>query len=108
MKRVSYDEMLELASLGAGVMHNRSIEFAKKFAVPIHVRSSFSDRPGTVIATLAEAPNQAVCGAALAKSEARVTILGVPDRPGSSYTIFSEVADKLISVDMIVQNVGDA
>jgi aspartate kinase len=104
--RVSYDEMLELASLGAGVMHNRSIEFAKKFSVPIHVRSSFSDQSGTMITPLAEAPDQAVGGAALAKNEARVTILGVPDKPGTSLAIFSKIAAKAVSVDMIVQNVG--
>ncbi len=106
VKRVSYDEMLELASLGAGVMHNRSIEFAKKFSVPIHVRSSFSDTPGTLITALAESPDQPVGGAALAKSEARVTILGVPDKPGTSLAIFSQIASGAISVDMIVQDVG--
>jgi aspartate kinase len=107
VKRVSYDEMLELASLGAGVMHNRSIEFAKKFGVPVHVRSSFSDVPGTIIVADPEAPNMAVGGAALVKNEARVTIRGVPDRPGTSLTIFSKLASRNISVDMIVQNVGD-
>jgi aspartate kinase len=106
IKRVSYDEMLELASLGAGVMHNRSIEFAKKFSVPIHVRTSFSDALGTIITLLPESPNQPVGGAALAKDEARVTILGVPDKPGASLAIFSKIAAKAISVDMIVQNVG--
>ncbi|MBI3837038.1 MAG: aspartate kinase [Planctomycetia bacterium] len=106
VKRVSYDEMLELASLGAGVMHNRSIEFAKKFSVPIHVRTSFSDVPGTMITALPEAIDQPVGGAALAKNEARVTILGVPDKPGTSLAIFSKIAAKAISVDMIVQNVG--
>lgn len=105
--RVSYDEMLELASLGAGVMHNRSIEFAKKFDVPIHVRSSFSDMPGTVITAEPEAADQAVGGAALAKNEARVTILGVPDKPGTSLAIFSKIAAQAVSVDMIVQNVGN-
>ena len=92
MQRVSYDEMLELASLGAGVMHNRSIEFAKKFQVPIHVRSSFSDVRGTLIVAAPETPDQPVAGAALAKNEARVTILGVPDRPGTSLAIFSKIA----------------
>ncbi len=92
VSRISYDEMLELASLGAGVMHNRSIEFAKKFSVPIHVRTSFSDVPGTMIVAEPESPDQPVGGAALAKNEARVTILGVPDRPGTSLAIFSEIA----------------
>jgi aspartate kinase len=103
-KQISYDEMLELATAGAGVMHNRSIEFAKKFNVPVHVRSSVSDNPGTMIVAEPEAANMAVCGAALAKHEAHVTILGVPDRPGAALSIFSRVAAKNIAMDMIVQN----
>ncbi|MEX0713726.1 MAG: aspartate kinase [Pirellulales bacterium] len=106
VKQVSYDEMLELASLGAGVMHSRSIEFAKKFSVAIHVRNSSADVPGTMIVPEPEAEGQAVSGATLVKNEARVTILGVPDRPGSSLAIFSKIAAKNISVDMIVQNIG--
>jgi aspartate kinase len=106
--RISYDEMLELASLGAGVMHSRSIEFAKKFDVPIHVRSSFSDAPGTWIVAERDARQLGVTvtGAALAKDEARVTILGVPDRPGVVHTIFHTIAAAHIVVDMIVQNVA--
>ncbi len=103
---ISYDEMLELASLGAGVMHSRSIEFAKKFGVPIHVRSSFSDTEGTMIVTEAESATQPVSGAALTPDEARVTVLGVPDVPGKSLQIFSAIADRKIAVDMVVQNVG--
>ena len=106
MKQISYDEMLELASAGAGVMHNRSIEFAKKFHVPVHVRSSFSDNPGTLIIADPESPDQPVCGAALVKSEARVTLLGVPDRPGAATTVFSRIAARNIPMDMIVQNVA--
>jgi aspartate kinase len=104
VKQISYDEMLELATAGAGVMHNRSIEFAKKFNVPVHVRSSFSDNPGTMIVCDPEAPNMPVCGAAVAKDEARVTILGVPDRPGAALGIFSKIAARNIPIDMIVQN----
>ncbi len=104
--QISYDEMLELATAGAGVMHNRSIEFAKKFSVPVHVRSSFSDNPGTMIVHDPEAPNTAVCGAAVIKDEARVTVRGVLDRPGTAVGIFSRIAAKNISIDMIVQNVG--
>ena len=106
LRRISYDEMLELATAGAGVMHNRSIEFAKKFSVPVHVRSSFSDKPGTMIVCDPEAADQAVCGAAMIKNEARVTVLGVPDRPGAAITIFSKVAAKNIPMDMIAQNVA--
>ncbi len=106
MKRISYDEMLELASLGAGVMHGRSIEFAKKFGVPVHVRSSFSDVPGTMIVGDPESATQPVCGAALVKDEARITIEGVPDKPGMSHSIFSRIAKRNVAVDMIVQNVS--
>ncbi|MFT5527007.1 MAG: aspartate kinase [Pirellulaceae bacterium] len=107
VKRISYDEMLELASLGASVMHNRSIEFAKKYNVPIHVRSSFSDGPGSFIVVASESETSAVCGAAMTKDEARVSVLGVPDRPGVSLEIFAEIAARNITVDMIVQNVGE-
>ncbi|QDT10098.1 aspartate kinase [Planctomycetes bacterium K23_9] len=103
---ISYDEMLELASLGAGVMHNRSIEFAKKFGVPIHVRSSFSDAEGTMIVTESESTSAPVGGAAMTPDEARVTVLGVPDVPGKSLQLFSAIGDKKIAVDMVVQNVG--
>jgi aspartate kinase len=104
VKQISYDEMLELATAGAGVMHNRSIEFAKKFDVPVHVRSSFSDNPGTLIVREPESHGVAVCGAAMAKNEARVTVLGVPDRPGAALRVFSKVAAASIALDMIVQN----
>ena len=107
VSQVSYDEMLELASLGAGVMHSRSIEFAKKFDVAIHVRSSLSDIPGSFIVAEPESPDVAVSGAAQTKDEARITILGVPDVPGTSYEIFSRIADAKVTVDMIVQNVGE-
>jgi aspartate kinase len=106
--RISYDEMLELASLGASVMHNRSIEFAKKFGVPIHVRSSFSDTPGSMIVGEPESDDRPVCGAAVTKHEARISVLGVPDRPGVSLQIFSRVAERNVTVDMIVQNVSEA
>jgi aspartate kinase len=108
VSRISYDEMLELASLGAGVMHSRSIEFAKKYDVLVHVRSSLSDVPGTVIGDEPESPGEAVSGAAVTRNEARVTIVGVPDKPGAIFEIFSRIAARKISVDMIVQNVGAA
>lgn len=105
-KQVSYDEMLELASLGAGVMHSRSIEFAKKFDVPIHVRSSLSDAPGSLIWDQSEAPDRAVMGAAVTKEEARISVINIPDRPGVSHELFSRIADRHVTVDMIVQNAG--
>jgi aspartate kinase len=108
VSRIGYDEMLELASLGAGVMHSRSIEFGKKFDVPIHVRSSFTDQTGTMIVAEPERPDLPVSGAAITKDEARITVQGVTDKPGTSLEIFSRIAAKNISVDMIVQNVGES
>ncbi len=107
VRTISYDEMLELASVGSGVMHNRAVEFAKKFGVPIHVRSSFSDITGTIIGTRCDSKDQPVCGAALIKNEARITLLGLPDTPGVSMAIFSAIAGRAVTVDMIVQNVGE-
>lgn len=103
---ISYDEMLELASLGAGVMHSRSIEFAKKFGVTVHVRSSFSDTEGTLIFGQPEAEDAEVCGAAISKDEARITVLDIPDQPGVAMKLFSQLAQANIATDMIVQNVG--
>ena len=108
LDQVSHDEMLELASLGAGVMHSRSIEFGKKFNVPIHVRNSgvFTDEPGTIIGPAGESADRPVSGAALTKKEARIAITRVPDKPGSTHAIFSKLAEQNIAVDMIVQNIG--
>jgi aspartate kinase len=104
---ISYDEMLEMASMGAGVMHSRSIEFAKKFDVPLMVRNAFSDAVGTWIvpeaAWMGEIP---VCGAALAVDENRMLLEGVPDKPGVSHRIFSALAAANVAVDMIAQSVG--
>jgi aspartate kinase len=108
MDYISYDEMLELASVGAGVMHSRSIEFGKKFDVPIQVRSSFSDVEGTWIVPEAEwMRDVVVCGAALGRDEARVSLNGVPDQPGISHRVFAAMADHNIVVDMIAQNAGE-
>lgn len=104
---ISYDEMLELASVGAGVMHSRSIEFAKKFDVPLMVRSSFTDTEGTwIVPEAAWMRDVDVCGAAVVRDEAGVFIDGLPDRPGISHTIFSALAERHIVVDMIAQNIG--
>lgn len=103
---ISYDEMLELASLGAGVMHSRSIEFAKKYKVPLKVRPSFSDDEGTLIAAqpLADAP--VVTGVAFVRDEVRVSLTDIPDEPGIMGSIFTRMAERKISLDMIVQDVG--
>jgi aspartate kinase len=106
LSTVSHDEMLELASLGAGVMHSRSIEFAKKFGVPIVVRSSFEDGPGTTIVPSQSSSQRAVSGVALARNEARITVEDVPDKPGASHQLFAELSSEGIAVDMIIQNAG--
>ncbi|MDR0870338.1 MAG: aspartate kinase [Planctomycetaceae bacterium] len=105
VNRISYDEMLELASLGAGVMHSRSIEFAKKFGVNVQVRSSFSDVPGSLISGNSES-SAPVTGCALAKNEARLTLIAVPDKPGNAMKIFAKIAAAKVATDMIVQNIG--
>jgi aspartate kinase len=105
--RISYEEMFELASLGAQVLQPRSIEFAMKFGVPIHVRSSFSEKRGTIISREVKAMEDiVVSGVALTKGEAKVTVCDVPDRPGIAAKIFKDLAKADINVDMIVQNVS--
>ena len=107
VRSVCYDEMLELASVGAGVMHSRSIEFGKKFSVPIHVRNSQTDLPGSLIADEALTSSLPVSGAALTKDEALISIHHVPDVPGTITKLFGPIANRKITVDMIVQNVSD-
>lgn len=104
---ITYDEMLEMASLGVQVMQARSIEVAKKFDVPIYVRSSFSDKPGTmIIKEVKKMEDVFVSGVTLNKSEVKIAIYTVPDRPGIAATIFNRLAKMGVSVDMIVQNVS--
>jgi aspartate kinase len=104
---ITYDEMLEMASLGAQVMQARSIEVAKKFDVPIHVRSSFSNSSGTMIMKeVKRMEDVVVTGVTLNKNEAKITVCDVPDRPGVAAKIFKELSSNGINVDMIVQNVS--
>lgn len=108
MDYISYDEMIELASLGAKVLEIRSVEFAKKFNVPIHVRSSFSKERGTmVVAETKDMEKVLVSGVAYNKSEARITVSKVPDRPGTAAQIFEPMFTAGIVVDMIVQNTSE-
>jgi aspartate kinase len=105
IERISYEEMLELASLGAKVLQIRSVEVAMKYGVPVHVRSSFSDAPGTwVVGEESSLESVTVTGVAYDKGEARVMMVGVPDRPGVVARIFGALAAEHISVDMIIQN----
>lgn len=109
-KKISYitfDEMLELASRGAQVMHKRAVEVAKKFNIPLHVRSSFSKKEGTIImkkTSYIEEP--IVRGIALTEDEAKITVCNLPDKPGVAALIFNELAQNRVNVDMIVQNVS--
>ncbi len=104
LSKISYDEMLEMASLGAKVLQIRSVEFAKKYDVPIHVRSSFNDNPGTIVCKEdKEMERVVVSGVTYNKNEAKIEILHVPDVPGVAAKLFKPIADANIVVDMIIQ-----
>jgi aspartate kinase len=114
---VSYEEMLELAACGAKVLHLRCVEYARRFDLPLHVRSSFSDREGTwVVANVNAIPTDKgepveqpiISGVAHDRSEAKVTVVGVPDKPGEAALIFEALASAEVNIDMIVQNVSAA
>ena len=106
LREISYDEMLELASLGARVLHLRSVEIAKKYGVPLHVRSSFNDNPGTmVVEEVANLENaRLVTGIAHTMDVAKITLMGVPDQPGVAARLFSALAERAVNVDMIIQS----
>lgn len=107
LDKISFEEMLELASLGAKVLQIRSVEFGMKYGVRIHVRSSFNDNPGTIVTTEEEIMETAVVsGVAYSKSEAKITVVKVPDRPGIAAKIFKPLSESNIVVDVIVQNVS--
>ena len=107
LDRISYDEMLELASLGAKVLQTRSVEYAKNYLVPVHVRSSFNDNPGTMVVKEDRSMEKVVVsGIAYNKQEAKITITRVADRPSIAATLFGRVAEANIVVDMIVQNIS--
>ena len=107
LDKISFEEMLELASLGAKVLQIRSVEFGMKYGVRIHVRSSFNDNLGTIVTTEEEIMETAVVsGVAYSKNEAKITVVKVPDRPGIAAKIFKPLSDANIVVDVIVQNVS--
>jgi aspartate kinase len=108
LDKISYEEMLELASLGAKVLQTRSVEFAKKYNVPVRVLSSFNDNPGTLVTK--EDPDMekvVVSGVAYDKNQVKVTVQGVPDKPGVAAKIFNTISESNIVVDMIIQNIGE-
>jgi aspartate kinase len=113
LKTVTYDEMLELAASGAKVLHLRCVEYARRYDMPIHVRSSFSNNEGTWVVKDhpeggTDMEQAIIAGIAHDKSEAKITVVGVPDRTGTAARIFQAIADADINIDMIVQNVSAA
>jgi aspartate kinase len=107
LNKISYDEILEMASLGAKVLHGRSVEFAKKYNVPLVVRSSFNYNSGTLIVKEDKDMEKiVVSGVAADKNQARITIMGVPDKPGIAANLFDAIANANIVVDIIVQNIS--
>ena len=107
LPRISYDEMLEMASLGAKVLQSRSVQFAKKYGVPVHVRSTFKPDPGTLVTREDRGMEEVVVtGVTHDRSQAKVSILRVPDRPGIASQVFGAVAERNMVVDMIVQNIS--
>ncbi len=108
LKKISYEEMLEYASMGAKVLHLRSVEFAQKYNIKLQVRSSFKDEEGTIVCKEEEIMEQPiVTGIAYDKNQAKISIIKVPDKPGIAAKIFGKIADENISVDMIVQNISE-
>jgi len=107
LSRISYDEMLELTSLGGGKMHSRSIEFAKKYRVPLSVRPAYSDGSGTLIAPQLDENAPVVSSVALVKNEAIVNLRDLPDRPGVLAAVFARMAERKIPLDMVIQDIAE-
>lgn len=106
LAEISYDEMLELATLGAQVLNNRSVEMAKKYGVELEVRSSITNQPGTIVKEEADVEKMLVRGVTKDTDVARISIIGVPDKPGIAFKLFAKLAAKKINVDIILQSVG--
>jgi aspartate kinase len=106
LKEISYDEMLEMATLGAQVLHNRSVEMAKKYGVTLVVRSSLNESEGTLVREVNNVEKMLVSGVACDKNAARIALIGVKNEPGVAFKIFDELSRKNINVDMILQSVG--
>ncbi|MEG0792744.1 MAG: aspartate kinase [Lachnospiraceae bacterium] len=106
MDAITYDEMLELATLGAKVLHNRSVEMAKKYGVKLIVRSSLNKEEGTIVKEVVKMEKMLISGVAADKNTARISVIGVEDRPGVAFRIFNTLAKKNINVDIILQSVG--
>jgi aspartate kinase len=112
LPRISYEEMLEMAACGAKVLHLRCVEYARRYSIPVHVRSSFTTREGTWVTDEDEGVDQMeqaiISGVAHDRSEAKITVVGVPDKPGEAAVLFRAIAAAEINIDMIVQNISAA
>ena len=108
LKEITYDEMLDLATLGAGVLHNRSVELAKKYGVPLVVRSSLNNNEGTVVKEEVTVERMLISGVALDTDAVRIAVLGLKDVPGMAFKLFDVLARKHINVDVILQSIGRA
>ena len=108
LKEITYDEMLDLATLGAGVLHNRSVEMAKKYGVPLVVRSSLNNSEGTVVKEEVTVERMLISGVALDTDAVRIAVIGLKDSPGVAFKLFDTLAKKNINVDMILQSIGRA
>ena len=106
MKEITYDEMLDLATLGAGVLHNRSVEMAKKYNVELVVRSSLNESEGTVVKEETKVERMLVSGVAADKNVTRISLVGLKDKPGIAFRVFDILAKANINVDMILQSIG--
>ena len=108
LKEITYDEMLDLATSGAGVLHNRSVEMAKKYGVPLVVRSSLNNSEGTVVKEVVSVERMLISGVALDTDAVRIAVLGLRDVPGVAFKVFDTLAKKSINVDVILQSIGRA
>ena len=106
LEEITYDEMLDLATLGAGVLHNRSVEMAKKYGVQLVVRSSLNDHEGTIVKEETSVERMLISGVALDKNTARISVIGLKDEPGMAFRLFNMLAKEGINVDVIMQSIG--
>ena len=106
LDEITYDEMLELASLGAGVLHNRSVEMAKKYGVQLAVRSSINNTEGTIVKEVVSMEKMLVSGVAADKNTARIAVIGLEDQPGVAFKLFHHLARHNVNVDIILQSIG--
>ena len=106
LEEITYDEMLDLATLGAGVLHNRSVEMAKKDGIQLVVRSSLNDHEGTIVKEETNVERMLISGVALDRNTARISVIGLKDQPGMAFKLFNMLAKENINVDVILQSIG--